>query len=167
MNSLRFRWRFTQSATASTASCANRRRVPGPQPRLPTWMTGQFAMGPPRGGCRDSSAVLSGECFAEQAGLLAGHGCRAHGGGHHDSRQLCERRRDRRYGYQYADWHWFPNEWGEVGWRASWRGVTDAGLRMAGEDDPYAIAGNIVRLGFPGGSLCDGRDRPESDGRAT
>ena len=42
----------------------------------------------------------------------------------------------------------FRTGWGVVGMRASWRRVTSAELRIAGETDRYAIPGNVVRVGF-------------------
>ena len=42
----------------------------------------------------------------------------------------------------------FRTSWGVVGWRGTLRRDTDADLRIAGEDDRYAIPKNIVRLGF-------------------
>ena len=42
----------------------------------------------------------------------------------------------------------FRTRWGVVGMRGSWRRVTSAELRIAGEEDRYAIPGNVVRIGL-------------------
>ena len=42
----------------------------------------------------------------------------------------------------------FRTGWGVVGMRGAWRRVTDAELRIAGEEDRLAIARNMVRVGF-------------------
>ncbi len=42
----------------------------------------------------------------------------------------------------------FRTGWGVVGMRGAWRHVTDAELRIAGEEDRLAIAKNMVRVGF-------------------
>ena len=42
----------------------------------------------------------------------------------------------------------FRTSWGVVGMRGAWRRVTDAQLRIAGEEDRFAIAKNMVRVGF-------------------
>ena len=42
----------------------------------------------------------------------------------------------------------FRTSWGVVGMRGSWRRVTSAELRIAGEEDRYAIPENVVRVGF-------------------
>ena len=42
----------------------------------------------------------------------------------------------------------FRTGWGVVGLRGAWRRVTSADLRVAGEQDRYAIPGNVVRIGL-------------------
>ena len=42
----------------------------------------------------------------------------------------------------------FRTGWGVVGMRGAWRRVTSAELRIAGEDDRYAIPRNMVRIGI-------------------
>ena len=42
----------------------------------------------------------------------------------------------------------FRTDWGIVGLRAAWRHVTDAELRIAGEEDRLAIPKNIIRVGL-------------------
>ena len=42
----------------------------------------------------------------------------------------------------------FRTSWGVVGMRGVWRSVSTADLSIAGEEDRYAIPGNVVRMGF-------------------
>ena len=42
----------------------------------------------------------------------------------------------------------FSTGWGVVGLRGAWRRVTSADLRIAGEEDRFAIPRNVVRIGF-------------------
>ena len=42
----------------------------------------------------------------------------------------------------------FRTGWGVVGMRGAWRRVTSAELRIAGEEDRYAIPRNMVRIGI-------------------
>ena len=41
----------------------------------------------------------------------------------------------------------FRTDWGVVGWPGTWRRVSSAELRIAGEEDRYAIPKDVVRVG--------------------